>query len=281
MAARDSKKAAERTVAILFYALVVILMYNGWRLRDEGFIDAERGVGYWLGIVGGVMLLLQFVYPMRKRIKALRFLGSIRLVFRAHIAQGLLAPLIILYHSNFELGATNSNVALFTMLVVAISGLIGRYLYSRVYKDYNDYEKTVEQLRNEFTDDHSGAEEKATVIPELSPHLVSYEAAARNSSKGLTCFATIPYFAFTSYLAQRKIWQSYKSRIKKQKGGAVSEEELNETKNHIYAYFNSLRKISGLDFYVRLFSQWHLFHLPFFILMVITGIVHVFFVHMY
>merc|ERR1711879_716280 len=46
---------------------------------------------------------------------------------------GVLGPTLILFHSNFSLGSTNSRVALFCMLLVAGSGLIGRYLYSRIH----------------------------------------------------------------------------------------------------------------------------------------------------
>ena len=44
---------------------------------------------------------------------------------------------------------------------------------------------------------------------------------------------------------------------------------------------NELRKMASYSFYTRLFSLWHLFHLPIFFMMLITGIVHVFVVHIY
>ena len=42
-----------------------------------------------------------------------------------------------------------------------------------------------------------------------------------------------------------------------------------------------MRQVAQLSFYERLFSLWHLFHMPLFILMVISALVHVLAVHMY
>ena len=51
------------------------------------------------------------------------------------------------------------------------------------------------------------------------------------------------------------------------------------------AHWNSglkkLRKMASYALYARLFSLWHIFHLPLFIMMIITAIVHVFVVHIY
>ena len=45
---------------------------------------------------------------------------------------GILGPTLIILHSNFKIGSLNSRLALFTMLVVVASGIVGRYLYSQV-----------------------------------------------------------------------------------------------------------------------------------------------------
>ena len=43
----------------------------------------------------------------------------------------MLGPVLILWHTNFKLGSINSSVALIAMLVVAASGLVGRFLHGR------------------------------------------------------------------------------------------------------------------------------------------------------
>ena len=46
---------------------------------------------------------------------------------------GIFGPVLIFFHANFSLGALNSNVALFSMILVAGSGVIGRYIYTQIH----------------------------------------------------------------------------------------------------------------------------------------------------
>ena len=52
-------------------------------------------------------------------------------------------------------------------------------------------------------------------------------------------------------------------------------------KEFIKRYTDTLRKIVALRMYERLFSLWHILHLPLFIMMIITAVIHIFAVHMY
>ena len=108
--------------------------------------DARDGHGYWLGIAGASAMLLLLLYPLRKRMKSLRGLGSVGGWFRLHMVLGVIGPALILFHSNFKLGSLNSNVALFSMLTVAASGLIGRYLYGRVHLGLYGRRAEIEEL---------------------------------------------------------------------------------------------------------------------------------------
>jgi len=46
-------------------------------------------------------------------------------------------------------------------------------------------------------------------------------------------------------------------------------------------YLATLRKLNQLSFYERLFSLWHVLHFPLFLMLVVSGIVHVIAVHLY
>jgi hypothetical protein len=46
-------------------------------------------------------------------------------------------------------------------------------------------------------------------------------------------------------------------------------------------YTTALRNIVSFRVYERLFSLWHILHLPLFIMMIITAVIHIFAVHMY
>ena len=75
----------------------------GWLNRAEGYLAPDSGTGYWLGIVGSILMLLLLLYPLRKRIRATGLLGSVALWFRLHMMLGLVGPMLILFHANFQM----------------------------------------------------------------------------------------------------------------------------------------------------------------------------------
>jgi len=127
------------------YLLILLIVYLGWQRRNSTYITPEEGAGYALGIIGGSMLLLLLVYPLRKHLRWTQCLGPVRYWFRAHMLMGIIGPVCILYHCNYQLGSANSNVALLSMLLVSGSGLAGRYLYSKMH--FGLYGKKVDLAR--------------------------------------------------------------------------------------------------------------------------------------
>ena len=93
-----------RLAGILFFAVMGWVLYRGWALREEHYLIAEKGVGYALGIIGGVLMLLLLLYPLRKHWRAIRNWGPIRYWFRIHMVFGVLGPTLILFLAHFGLG---------------------------------------------------------------------------------------------------------------------------------------------------------------------------------
>ena len=107
------------------YVLVALFIYAGWQRRLEWPLTAESGAGYLLGIIGATMMLLLLLYPLRKHNRHLRKMGPVKYWFRLHMLFGVMGPVLILFHSGFQLGSLNSSIALFSPLLVAGSGLSG------------------------------------------------------------------------------------------------------------------------------------------------------------
>ena len=112
---------------------MIAALFFGWQHRDDNYLSAETGTGYTLGIVGGSLMLVLLLYPLSKRIELLTRFIPIRYWFGIHMLFGIIGPVLILFHSNFQTGSTNSTVALTCMLLVAGSGIIGRYIYTRIH----------------------------------------------------------------------------------------------------------------------------------------------------
>lgn len=275
------RQQASGVASLLFFMVVAAALIQGWSVREHHLIDAEHGAGYIMGIVGGSLMLLLLLYPLRKRIPALAFLGPIKQLFRLHMILGVLGPTLIVFHSNFQWGALNSNVALFCMVVVASSGLLGRYFYSRIHNGLYGSHLTVQQLQDESKWSLGQLVEKS-YFPRLEQQLRTYETEAKAVSSGVLSPVKIPLFSLRSLLGERQLFRQCRDAINSEINDKRARRLMSlHTRINLRNYFGALRRIAGFSFYQRMFGLWHVLHLPLFVMMLITGIVHVIAVHMY
>jgi len=60
-----------------------------------------------------------------------------------------------------------------------------------------------------------------------------------------------------------------------------NKKKINSAKRWIRVYLETLNRINDFGFYSRVFSLWHVLHLPLFFLLLVAGAFHVFAVHAY
>jgi hypothetical protein len=284
---QPARRKSWLTSAVIFGSVVTVLLYLGWVFPTERYITPKRGVGYALGIIGGSLMLLLLLYSARKRVPWLSFMGATAGWFRFHMVLGVLGPLCILYHANFSLGASNSNIALFCMLTVAGSGLIGRYIYARIHHglygsklDLGELRKGAESLRSA-----SGA---FAFLPELVDRL---EATERRL---LSTTGTVPVVGLARLVATAAISMRARLQLRRYVRKCLRAASARSTtiaaqrkrlRRTAFAYIDrrlaATRRVAGLEAYERLFSLWHAFHLPLMFIMLIAGTVHVIAVHVY
>ena len=284
-----SKPRAPRTMRSAFYGYTLLMaaLTAGWLLKGNELIDPNEGLGYWLGIVGGSSMLLLLLYPTGKKSSLLRRLGLLRHWFRFHMIIGLVGPLLILYHCNFSVGATNSKVALYSMLGVAISGVIGRYFYTRIHRGLYGKRAGIEELRNEIADSLEKNRGLAAILPGFMNELqaVSTELLGDQFTRSISIRRSLAW-TFKHYVVRARLYFRIRREIRAR---AVVSETVNtnapKLQKAAYAYVvqqvGLMRQVAQLSFYERLFSLWHVFHMPLFILLVISALVHVLAVHMY
>lgn len=269
----------------LFYALVAFLIYAGWQNRDMEIINAEYGTGYALGIIGGSMMLMLMLYPLRKRVKLMRTWGPVRYWFKTHMLFGILGPVAILFHSNFSLGSVNSNMALYSMLIVAISGLFGRYFYARIHHGIYGSRSTLDELKSDSNEIREMLAGKLAIFPDLMEMTTKIEALAVTKPAGLVTqmFRHI-YVRIRIWLLRKSISAQLRQAIRNagpETDNASRKELQKASMQYINAYLRCIRKGSEFMLYERLFSIWHIVHFPLFLLLVLSGSIHVFAVHLY
>jgi hypothetical protein len=103
-------------------------------------------IGIRLGMLGVLMFFLIYLYPLRKKWGWLGRQGNSRHWLDFHIVLGTTAPIIIAFHSSFKFGNI-AGMAFWSMLMVTLSGFIGRYLYSQIPRNLNAAELSIREMR--------------------------------------------------------------------------------------------------------------------------------------
>ncbi len=269
------------------YLLLMVSIAVGWLLSERRLITPEEGIGYWLGITGGSLMLLLLLYPLRKRFRILHVLGATKHWFRLHMIFGLVGPLLILYHCNFRLGSVNSQVALYCMLLVAGSGIIGRHFYARIHRGLYGRKTSLRELQSDLT----ASVEKSHGLSRLMPTLVQRLDKMAAELQGHRITQTLGIrrslrWTFTHHFVRLSLLLTARRELKAaaQRSPTVARDyrRLRRTAaRYIREYTYLTGRVAQFSLYERLFALWHVFHLPIFLMMVLSALFHVLAVHMY
>ncbi|MDH3267480.1 MAG: hypothetical protein OEM46_01375 [Ignavibacteria bacterium] len=113
-----------------------------------------QSVGYkwilrYLGIAGTFLIIISFIYSLRKR-KVINF-GKAKTLLIVHEALAWTGSLLILVHAGFEFDAVIPRMAVFAMLIVVASGITGKYLLRQARERIKD--KRAELKLKNLSDD--------------------------------------------------------------------------------------------------------------------------------
>jgi hypothetical protein len=122
-------------VGIKYYLLPRNLRYKS---PDHRFLKPSGPWGHGVGILATIFMLLNFIYPLRKRLKVFKGKGSIVPWLRFHVFVGIMSPIIILFHTAFQWGNQLATSTYLSVVVVVATGLVGRYFYGWFRLDPDD-----------------------------------------------------------------------------------------------------------------------------------------------
>ena len=273
----NDNPAANPYLAGAGYLSALLVAWLGWQLSEQQLIVAAEGWGYALGIIGSTMMVLLLLYPARKRSRWLRGVGSIRHWFRWHMILGVLGPLLVVLHCNFSLGSLNSRVALFATLIVAFSGVIGRYLYAGIHNGLYGQRLAVDDLRGaappEAHTTNGAPVEMTAATTQVDAQLQALDARVVASGRA---------FLPALLMVLRVRWLGARARrVIRQSLDALQPSARTELLGHADTRIRGLRRVARLQVCERGFALWHVVHYPLFVVMVVAAIVHVVAVHAY
>ena len=269
------------------FAAATATLIVGYVGREDRRLFPDHGLGYLLGIVGSLLLLSLALYPLRKRFRVLAFLGQVRNWFKTHMIIGVVAPITILYHSNFDFGSINSAAAMLSMLLVAASGLIGRFLYGKVHHGLYGHKAILRELLGTVKLSMKDAGPAAQFVPGLMKEIAAFDRQVLQPPKGILDTLLLPFrLAVQTRMGHRRILAYVAAELAAQAQRSVvvathKDRLLRLAGNYVGEHLRRVRRVAAFVAYERLFSLWHKVHLPFFLLLIVTAIIHVVAVHAY
>lgn len=269
------------------YLVLVILVWGTWQLSKMNLFSAGDDAGYWIGVAGGSMMLLLFLYPLRKHFQFARGWGKVKWWFVVHMFLGVGGPLLILLHSTFRIGSLNAGVALFSMLIVAFSGVVGRFIYARVHRGLRGEQTDFKTLQSKAGLDQEEVRSRLAFAPAVETALKSFQEKELIAHAGwLTHLRRAFWLPIQQWLTYRQCVAALKVPLQrlgehnKWSDADLHRREL-QARKMVRRYLNAVTRVAQYTAYERLFSLWHVAHIPFVYLLVISAIVHVVAVHAY
>jgi hypothetical protein len=119
----------------IWYALIAIAVVTALYFvayQQAGSFPAASGlVGHGIGVLGFILMLMtETLYSIRRMLTDYRW-GSMAAWLRFHMVTGLVGPYMVLLHTTMKFQGL-AGVAMLLTVVVVVSGVIGRYIYTAV-----------------------------------------------------------------------------------------------------------------------------------------------------
>lgn len=282
-------RARTRTVVLCLVLTLLALAPGLWLKLDPetpllaGLKNALAGISwwntprFWMGLSGTALMAVMLLYPLRKLLASGRFLGSVGGWFTLHMALGLAGPVLVLYHADFGHGGFNATVALWAMLVVTASGVIGHFVYTSASASF-----------------YAGKERARAELDQIAAKLATLDAMFAARQKFI---ADLDQFQAELLTPRQGVLASLASRLRlEQRRRALAHQlswllaecardlRLSEAEHqrlrrllggHFAAYMRVARHTSTRSLREQLWARWRLFHLPIFLLMVVATSLHV------
>jgi hypothetical protein len=239
-------------------SLWVLAGLDGWAyyttpLAVRGYSPVHRllrpsgPVGQTLGVAGAALMLVPFFYMGYKRLRRAKSGTNLKRLLEVHIFCGIVGPVLVTFHTAFKFNGLVS-AAYWSMVLVALSGFVGRYLYVRIPRTMRGVELSQAEL-----DDRTAAlhdELQWTAGADLLGALDRLEAdiAARPPSwfSGVGDRGLRRSMTELAQLLERRSGRAASARLH----DALEERVRLQQRRHTLAATK------------RLFDLWHVFHLP-------------------
>ena len=234
-------------------------------LHDAFGPAGVAGLGY--GVIGTLLIIVGVVlYSVRRRWSVLANAGKIKHWLGVHIFLCLLGAFLVLLHTTFKVGGLVS-ISFWSMVIVAASGVFGRYVYGWIPRTVLGRLRSAESLREEQTALLNSLVE-TTRLATTDVEAILGAPAAVNRTRLRTALAQSVRFRLEAGRRKQSLWESLSAR-------GVPQPD----RQRVVALATRRRRLDEqlllLPSFQRLFKYWHNLHLPMAVVMFVVLAVHV------
>ena len=219
------------------------------------------------GYLGTGLMAIASIYPIWRRVRFFRFIASNTMWFDFHLMAGTVGPMFIILHSAFKLDNWVS-AAFWSMVIVVLSGFIGRYLYTQVPDLLNgreleelDHQRALSRLRR----NHPFAAAEADTM--LNLHRQNAEYIAQRAG----IIRTLLWIMLEDL--RRPFRWLRRNRIFKKTG--APRRVARELRSRVGRMMIIERRRVIVPRAQLLLHSWKKVHVPFTLIMVIISVVHI------
>ena len=277
-AASDSPSLPGRLLA---FVLVGLSMWVAYNVATGKYYTPRSNFGFYLGVAGSVMMLALLAYPLRKHVRFMHRWGSLKHWFRIHMIMGIVGPTLILFLSTFHLRSLNATIALLSMLGVVISGIIGRFVYTKIHYGLYGRRATLGEIQGKFAGDLNDAKSRLHFAPRVEQWLKSFERDSTQLDRSFTSHLFSPLT-----LGLRRVILAFRCalelrRILKTERHPEFREGASEAIQLASSYLRESQRVAQFSTYERFFSLWHMLHIPLIYILAACTIFHIVAAYMY
>ena len=242
-------------------------------LRSSGTI------GLKLGILGAGMFCILFLYPLRKRLLWLSRIGQTRRWLRVHVLFGIATPLVVTFHTAFKWHGL-AGLAYFTMVAVALSGFVGRYVYAKIPRGLNSVQIAANELEAQTAALAARLHaQHVFTARDLAPLLRVPAAQEIRKMNFIHVLGTMLRIDLCRPFLVRRLRRRVLSKNQRitTLGGWLASHDAN-VESIVASVRRQARLCTGIAFLdrtQRIFYLWHVIHRPFSVSFVILIVVHV------
>jgi hypothetical protein len=271
----------------VIYTALAAMVLAAWQITQWGLFTSGDDASYWLAVVGGTMMLVLFAYPLRKHVKFMRGLGKVKWWFWFHLLMGVVGPWLILVHSTFRIGSLNAGVALYSMAIVVASGVVGRFLHVRIHCGLDGEQTSLRELRIRAGMVEGSMRSRLHFAPDVEQRLIAFEQHELRARPGwLTYLRQVSWLPLQQWVTHARCVLALRTPLRAraqrhQWTAAELKRRERRARSLVGRYLVSVVRVAQYTAFERLFALWHVAHLPFVYLLVISAVVHVVAVHAY